>query len=111
MKDMVTLCLSMIVKNEEKLIRKCLESVKPYIDYWVIGIDIDSTDDTEKIIYEVLGDIPGELHHDEWRGFGFNRTLCLRRAASRADYVFRCDADFVLEVVDEDFKKCLDGDR
>lgn len=104
---MVSLCLSMIVKNEEHLIRKCLESVKPYIDYWIIGIDVDSTDATEEIINEVLSDIPGELHHDEWRGFGYNRTVCIRRAASKADYVLRCDADFVLEVEDEDFKSKL----
>ena len=68
---MVSLCLSMIVKNEEHLIRKCLESVKPHIDYWIIGIDVDSTDATEEIINEVLSDIPGELHHDEWKGFGY----------------------------------------
>ena len=104
---MATLCLSMIVKNEEKLIRKCLESVKPYIDYWIIGIDVDSTDATEEIIYEVLNDIPGELHHDEWGGFGYNRTLCIRRAASKADYVLRCDADFILVVDDEEFKSKL----
>lgn len=107
---MATLCLSMIVKNEEKLIRKCLESVKPYIDYWIIGIDVDSTDATEEIIHEVLHDIPGELHHDEWKGFGYNRTICIRRAASKADYVLRCDADFILEVEDEEFKSKLVGD-
>ena len=28
-----TICLNMIVKNETKVIERCLESVKPLIDY------------------------------------------------------------------------------
>ena len=30
------ICLNMIVKNESKVIERCLASVKPLIDYWVI---------------------------------------------------------------------------
>ena len=31
-----TLCLSMIVKNEASVIGRCLPSLRPIIDYWVI---------------------------------------------------------------------------
>lgn len=31
-----TVSLVMIVKNESKIITRCLDSVKDYIDYWVI---------------------------------------------------------------------------
>lgn len=58
----------MIVKNETHIIRECLESVAPYIDYWVIS-DTGSTDGTQELItkfFEEKG-IPGELHQDEWR--------------------------------------------
>ena len=46
---MKTLCLNMIVKNESKIITRCLDSVKDYIDYFVI-CDTGSTDGTQDII-------------------------------------------------------------
>ena len=55
------LCLNMIVKNESHVIRRCLDSVRPFIDSWVI-VDTGSTDGTEDIIREHLKDIPGQLH-------------------------------------------------
>jgi glycosyltransferase involved in cell wall biosynthesis len=42
-----SVCLNMIVKNESKVIERCLRSVKGCIDYWVI-VDTGSTDDTQK---------------------------------------------------------------
>lgn len=36
----------MIVKNESHVIKRCLDSVKDFIDYWVI-VDTGSTDDTK----------------------------------------------------------------
>ena len=44
-----TICLGMIVKDEEGNIKKTLESVKSVIDYWVI-IDTASTDKTKELI-------------------------------------------------------------
>jgi hypothetical protein len=31
-----SVCLNMIVKNEADVIRRCLDSVRPIIDRWVI---------------------------------------------------------------------------
>ena len=39
------IALCMIVKNEEKIIERCLSSVLPLIDSWVI-VDTGSTDGT-----------------------------------------------------------------
>ena len=50
-------CLNMIVKNEIKVIRRCLNSVKHLIDYWLI-VDTGSTDGTQARIKEILKDIP-----------------------------------------------------
>ena len=49
-----TLCLCMIVKNEAPVIRRCLDSVRSLIDYWVI-VDTGSTDGTQDIVCNVLG--------------------------------------------------------
>src|ERR1700722_1540445 len=58
-----TICLNMIVKNESKVIRRCLQSVLPFIDTWVI-VDTGSNDGTQKIIKDFMLEhqIPGELH-------------------------------------------------
>lgn len=96
MKPKLTLC--MIVKNETHIIRECLESVAPYIDYWVIS-DTGSTDGTQELItkfFEEKG-IPGELHQDEWKGFGHNRSLALRHCDGKADYAWVIDADDKIE--------------
>jgi len=34
--ERASVCLVMIVKNESEVIRRCIESVKDYIDFWVI---------------------------------------------------------------------------
>ncbi|MCB1180716.1 MAG: glycosyltransferase family 2 protein [Chlamydiia bacterium] len=87
-----TICLNMIVKDESAVIRRCLDSVKPYIDYWVI-VDTGSTDGTQEIIKEHMKDIPGELHERPWKNFGYNRTEALRLAETKADFLLFVDAD------------------
>lgn len=90
-------CLNMIVKNESKVIRRCLESVKPYIDYYVIS-DTGSTDNTCVIIKDILKGIEGEVYHDEWVDFGHNRTLALQRVPKECTYSLFIDADDELVV-------------
>jgi len=101
---MKTLCLNMIVKNEGKNMRRCLQHVKKYIDYYVI-CDTGSTDDTIDVIKDELKDIPGEILNHEWVNFGHNRTLALNAAEGKADYVIICDADEVLMFKDFDKDK------
>ena len=86
----------MIVKNEAKVILRCLASVKQLIDYWVI-IDTGSNDGTQDLIREALQSIPGELHERAWVDFSFNRNQALDLAKSKADYVLLIDADERLE--------------
>lgn len=92
-----TVCLNMIVKNEAHVIERCLASVKPLIDHWVI-VDTGSTDGTAKVIKECMKDIPGELHERPWKDFGTNRTEALALARDQADYSLIIDADERLEV-------------
>ncbi len=87
-----TVCLNMIVKDESPVIRRCLESVKAIIDYWVI-VDTGSTDGTQEIIREFMKDIPGELHEKPWKNFAYNRNESLFLAQGKSDYILFADAD------------------
>src|SRR5579862_8821121 len=91
------ICLSMIVKNEAAVILRCLDSVRPIIDYWVI-VDTGSTDGTQDIIREYLKDLPGELYERPWQDFAHNRSEGLALARPHGDYSLIIDADDALEI-------------
>ena len=89
---MKSICLNMIVKDESRVILRCLASVKELIDYWVI-VDTGSTDQTKEIIREFLKEIPGELIERPWVHFAHNRNEVLQLAKDKADYHLFIDAD------------------
>jgi len=93
---MSTLCLVMIVKDEEAVIERCIRSAMPLISSWSI-VDTGSTDKTKEIIREVLRDVPGELHERPWVNFAHNRSEMIELARGKADYDLCMDADDVLE--------------
>jgi len=103
---MKTVCAALIVKNESKVIKRCLDSIKPYIDYWVI-CDTGSSDDTKEIISSELSNIPGELHETPWVNFGSNRSKLLELCKGKSDYLLLIDADETLSVHDQSFKDQL----
>jgi cellulose synthase/poly-beta-1,6-N-acetylglucosamine synthase-like glycosyltransferase len=83
-----TICLNMIVKDEKDVIQRCLDSVIPVIDYWVI-VDTGSTDGTQEIIKNHMKNIPGELFERPWKNWGATRTEALRLAQEhgQGDYL------------------------
>src|SRR5262245_3648598 len=82
----------MIVKNEAAVIRRCLDSVKPFIQHWVI-VDTGSTDGTQAIIREHFAGVPGELFERPWKNFGHNRSEALVFTRGKSDYILVIDAD------------------
>ncbi|MBP1179089.1 glycosyltransferase [Methylobacterium sp. PvR107] len=96
-----TVCLSMIVKNEAHVIRRCLDSVRSFIDYWIV-VDTGSTDGTQDVIRAAMADRPGRLVEQPWVDFAFNRTEALKLARPHADYTLIIDADDEL-IVPEGF--------
>ena len=93
-----TITLCMIVKNEAHVIERCLASVIPLIDYWVI-CDTGSTDGTQEKIKKFFKNvgIDGELHECPWKDFGHNRSEALEYAQkTKTDYALMIDADEVL---------------
>jgi tetratricopeptide (TPR) repeat protein len=91
------ICLNMIVKNEAAVIARCLASVKPFIDHWVI-VDTGSSDGTQDIVRQFMRDVPGELHERPWKNFAHNRNEALDLAREHGDYVLFIDADEMLRV-------------
>ncbi|MEA2981203.1 MAG: hypothetical protein QOF09_3026 [Alphaproteobacteria bacterium] len=104
-----TICLNMIVKNEALVIRRCIDSVRPIIDHWVI-VDTGSADGTQDIIREHLRDLPGELHERPWRDFAHNRTEALELGREKGDYTLIIDADDMLEIAPNAVVPALSAD-
>ena len=86
--------LSMIVKNEAHVIERCLESISPFIQYWVI-CDTGSTDNTKEIIQNFFAKkkIPGEIIDIPWEGFGKSRSNALELCRGKMKYAWMIDAD------------------
>ncbi len=95
----LTIGLNMIVKNEEKVIKKALDSVAPLVDYYLI-VDTGSTDNTKKIIEETMKghDIPGKVIDHKWKNFADARNRALKEIEGHTDWVFWLDSDETLEI-------------
>lgn len=91
-----TICLNMIVKDENHIIEQTLNMLcsKIQFDFWVI-CDTGSSDNTRETITQFFNEknIPGELYCDEWVDFGHNRSLALERAFNKTDLLLVFDAD------------------
>ena len=90
---MVTISLCMIVKNEEKVLRRCLNSVKDLVDEIII-VDTGSTDDTKHIALSYTDKVYDFVWVHDFaaaRNFAFSKATC--------DYIYSADAD---EVIDEE---------
>lgn len=112
-----TLCLNMIVKDEAHVIQETLECVSKYIDYYVIS-DTGSTDGTPDVITNFFNkkNIPGEIYHDKWVNFGYNRSLALKECLGKSKYIWIIDADdivigdFIIPKLTKDAYSLIYGD-
>jgi hypothetical protein len=93
----------MIVRDEESIITRALESVINIITSFYI-YDTGSKDNTKNIILDWMknNNIPGELDETEWKNFGYNKSLLFHNARyhkneiiSSAEYFIWLDADEV----------------
>ncbi|WP_394242645.1 glycosyltransferase family 2 protein [Vibrio astriarenae] len=82
-----TLAVALIVKNEAKHLRACLETVHEWVDEIVI-LDSGSTDDTQVIALEFTNKF---YTNTDWPGFGKQRQLAQQYIES--DFVLWLDAD------------------
>ncbi len=82
----------MIVKDEAPVIRRCLASVRPMLDHWIV-VDTGSTDGTQLFVLEAMAGLPGELVERPWVDFAHNRSEALALARPHGDYTLIIDAD------------------
>ena len=96
---MKELSLCMIVKNEEKVIGRCLDSISDIVDEIII-VDTGSTDKTKSIVSQYTD----KIYDFEWvNDFAKARNYSFSKATK--EYVFWLDADDV--VLEEDRKKLI----
>lgn len=97
----LTLSLCMIVKNEEKNLAPCIESIKPVVDE-IIVVDTGSVDDTREIA-EGLG---AKVFEFPWcDDFAVARNESIKRATG--DYILWLDADDRISPEDREGLKLL----
>lgn len=94
---MISISLCMIVKNEEQILARCLDSVKDLMDEIII-VDTGSDDRTK----EIAARYTDKIYDFQWihdfaaaRNFSFSKATC--------DYIYTADADEVLD--EENFAK------
>lgn len=75
---MPNILLTLMVKNEGKILQRCLEAGSRHADA-VIVCDTGSTDNTREIA-ENFTDRPTKVVQHEWKNFGHNRSLSFASA-------------------------------
>lgn len=89
---MITISLCMIVKNEEKVLRRCLDSVADLVEELVI-VDTGSVDATKQI---AAGYANAKVYDFEWvDDFSAARNFAFSKATQ--EYIYSADADEVLD--------------
>ena len=88
---MISISMCMIVKNEQDILARCLDSYAGTYDELII-VDTGSTDNTK----EIAAHYTDKIYNFEWindfsaaRNFAFSKAGC--------DYIFSADADEVLD--------------
>ena len=93
---MIEISCCMIVKNEEKILARCLDSIADIMDEIVI-VDTGSTDATK----EIAARYTDKIYDFEWvDDFSAARNFAFSKATK--DYIYSADAD---EVLDEENRR------
>lgn len=98
---MITVSLCMIVKNEERILDRCLSCLADLVDEIII-VDTGSTDRTKEIAEKYTD----KIYDFEWiNDFAAARNFAFSKATG--DYIYSADADEVLDEVNRTRFKVL----
>lgn len=95
---MITISLCMIVKNEEQVLSRCLDSLKGLMDEIII-VDTGSTDSTKEIAEKYTD----KVYDFKWCD-DFSAARNYASSFASCDYIYIADAD---EVLDEENRKAF----
>lgn len=96
--------VAMITFNEEKILKKTLDSVKGLVDEIVI-VDSGSTDNTEKIAREY----GARFFVEPWKGYGAQKNSAIEKC--QGEWILNIDADEVLsEELKEEIRKVISSE-
>jgi hypothetical protein len=111
---MASVGIGMMVKNEESIITRALDSIFGLADF-VLVVDTGSTDDTKGVVSRWLEHtcVNGRILDEPWVDFGHNRSHVLASMRDiEVDYCLMLDADERVDLGDEpdDLKATLTAD-
>jgi glycosyltransferase involved in cell wall biosynthesis len=91
----------MIVKNESRIITRCLDSLRGIISCLSI-VDTGSNDNTKELIEQWYTEqaLPGKVHSEPFQNFAYNRTHAYQMGKvsfPMSDYFLLSDADMLWE--------------
>jgi glycosyltransferase involved in cell wall biosynthesis len=112
----VRICYSAIFKNESRNVYRCLDALKPIINFVCI-CDTGSQDSTIELVEQwgKENNIPTKVYSgptQTFKNFGYNRTLAYKKAVEAfplADYLLLVDADMVIKIEPTFDKQKLTG--
>lgn len=73
------LVLILMIKNEERILKRCLEALIGVVDAFCI-CDTGSTDNSVAIAREFLKSHEGCITEEPWKNFGYNRSVSFKNA-------------------------------
>ena len=98
---MITISLCMIVKNEERILARCLDSIADLVEE-VIIVDTGSSDRTK----EIAARYTDKIYDFEWvQDFAAARNFAFAKA--NMEYIYSADADEVLDEENREAFRCL----
>jgi tetratricopeptide (TPR) repeat protein len=113
--------LLLMIKNESKIIERCIGRALEYVDAVCI-LDTGSTDDTVAVCEKYLSGVgkPFKISVELFKNFGYNRTVSFQKAQELCTelswdpyttYAMTVDADMIIkpEAGFKDFKMTLPG--
>jgi len=110
------LALILMIKNEEKILLRCLKALENIVEYFCI-CDTGSTDTTLQIAKEFLETHKGCLTEEPFQNFGYNRSVSFNNAQKYLDeskvnlketYGLLLDADMLFipgKLLEQDLKE------
>lgn len=84
--------LILMIKNEERILLRCLQALESVVDYYCI-CDTGSTDKSIEIAEMFLETHKGCITTEPWRDFGYNRSVSFKNAYEYLKTVEDCNLE------------------